>query len=706
MLSDRHKDTLPHRRLIRRLLQQTPKSPFSISGPIPIAPSATTTKSLFQLTSQSPPQLPAADSFRLPPLDLSFSTSTYSKYSKTSTVAAADRNSSVPRRRVSIGATFKSSNRIYCPPPLVPVAEVTYNYSLGGVAMSPSRDHGDMNGHGHGHDSDRVGDRYSESTDDRTMFEERGSTEGAGEMDTETRELVMYLTDLDCGLQCLLDKVKQDMHQVKDAVLFLKKRAAIEEEYARAMIKLSQMTAETFDKTHPKSGTYGDAWTSMLKVHETVGEQRLKFAADILEVSDDMNLLFKDTERSRKQMKETGMKHEKNLQDAEIALDKAKSKYEMHSEEWERSILQKNNDPLHRPKKGLFNQAKTPQQLERQEEDARMKAAISNENYKSQLAATNQARHDYFHSHLPKILSILKETGDECAVALRYHLSRYAYVFEQAVVADGYALDNDDGGGLRSLAERINKDVDLKDFVKSYGGRVGRVQGGEIPYREYNMSSTAQTVINARPLFGIDLGHQMERDNEEIPTILIKCAQAVEQYGMTTQGIYRISGTNTQIQKLRGLIDRGIEQVDLNTDEYISDINNVTSILKLWFRELPDPLFPKATYNEFIRAAKIEDEARRVNELHAAVNRLPDPNYATLKFLMCHLDRVQAGQRHNKMGVPNLAIVFGPTLMGGDQGASSGVPADASKLADMHWQVKVVETILENYRLIFEPDDE
>ncbi|RUP45058.1 hypothetical protein BC936DRAFT_148666 [Jimgerdemannia flammicorona] len=602
MLSDRHKDTLPHRRLIRRLLQQTPKSPFSISGPIPIAPSATTTKSLFQLTSQSPPQLPAADSFRLPPLDLSFSTSTYSKYSKTSTVAAADRNSSVPRRRVSIGATFKSSNRIYCPPPLVPVAEVTYNYSLGGVAMSPSRDHGDMNGHGHGHDSDRVGDRYSESTDDRTMFEERGSTEGAGEMDTETRELVMYLTDLDCGLQCLLDKVKQDMHQVKDAVLFLKKRAAIEEEYARAMIKLSQMTAETFDKTHPKSGTYGDAWTSMLKVHETVGEQRLKFAADILEVSDDMNLLFKDTERSRKQMKETGMKHEKNLQDAEIALDKAKSKYEMHSEEWERSILQKNNDPLHRPKKGLFNQAKTPQQLERQEEDARMKAAISNENYKSQLAATNQARHDYFHSHLPKILSILKETGDECAVALRYHLSRYAYVFEQAVVADGYALDNDDGGGiffflfrlifcllrfrlglveyrhlrdsicmltlasmlmtlgggLRSLAERINKDVDLKDFVKSYGGRVGRVQGGEIPYREYNMSSTAQTVINARPLFGIDLGHQMERDNEEIPTILIKCAQAVEQYGMTTQGIYRISGTNTQIQKLRGLIDRGM----------------------------------------------------------------------------------------------------------------------------------------------------
>lgn len=78
-----------------------------------------------------------------------------------------------------------------------------------------------------------------------------------------------------------------------------------------------------------------------------------------------------------------------------------------------------------------------------------------------------------------------------------------------------------------------------------------------------------------------------------------------------------------------------------------------------------------------------------------------------IEYLNVHyITRVQANQRHNKMGVANLAIVFGPTLMGGDQGAATGVPSDTSKLADMHWQVKVVETILENYRLIFEPDDE
>ena len=49
--------------------------------------------------------------------------------------------------------------------------------------------------------------------------------------------------------------------------------------------------------------TYGDAWASFLKVHETIGEQRLRFATDVTEVADDLQLLVKDTEKGRKQVK-------------------------------------------------------------------------------------------------------------------------------------------------------------------------------------------------------------------------------------------------------------------------------------------------------------------------------------------------------------------------------------------------------------------
>lgn len=95
----------------------------------------------------------------------------------------------------------------------------------------------------------------------------------------------------------------------------------------------------------------------------------------------------------------------------------------------------------------------------------------------------------------------------------------------------------------------------------------------------------------------------MERDQVEVPLILTKCAEAVEAYGLNTVGIYRLSGVNTQIQKLRAAFDRDCRGVNLMAEEYISDVNNITSLLKLWFRELPDPLFPRDSYQHFLNAA-------------------------------------------------------------------------------------------------------
>ncbi|CAO3690239.1 unnamed protein product [Umbelopsis ramanniana] len=535
-------------------------------------------------------------------------------------------------------------------------------------------------------------------------------TKKSGEMMVEEPfEAIPGYGDLSqSGLHCLLDKVKQDMHSTKDAMMFLKKRAALEEEYGKQMTKLAQSMAESFEKAHPRAGSYGDAWTSILKVHEKIGEQHVKFSTEITEVADDLQLLFKDTEKSRKQAKEQGLRHERQVADADLALEKAKQKYELHSEQWEQSILLKNNEPSQLTKKALFKSNKTQAQLDRTEEEARAKAASSDQIYRQQLNITNATRAEHFKTHLPNSLTNLKSIGDECNVALRYQLARYAYIYEQALTADGYALDNDDGLGLRSLTEKIDKDSDLEDYIKQYGGRTSRTQKSEIPYKEYSMSKTAKSVLNPNPVFGVDLAILMERDREEVPVILRKCAEAVETYGLNTVGIYRVSGTNTQIQKLKSAFDRDCRNVNLNAEENVSDINNITSVLKLWFRELPDPLFPRAAYQHFLNAAKIDDERMRVLGLHSIINDLPDANYATLKFLMNHLDRVQQSQRHNKMGISNLATIFGLTLMGNDTPSTApvNIQAESQKLAETQWQVRVVQTILENYRVIFEPDEE
>lgn len=153
----------------------------------------------------------------------------------------------------------------------------------------------------------------------------------------------------------------------------------------------------------------------------------------------------------------------------------------------------------------------------------------------------------------------------------------------------------------------------------------------------------------------------------------------------------------------------------------------MAGLLKQFFRDLPDTLLTREYYDNFIEAAskypqppnsppflspekhychvsplltdttqtEHEDDVVRRDSLHATINNLPDPNYATLRALMLHLHRVVEGSSVNRMTSQNLAIVFGPTLMGG---ASKG------NIADSGWQCKCVDTILQNTMQIFDDD--
>ena len=93
----------------------------------------------------------------------------------------------------------------------------------------------------------------------------------------------------------------------------------------------------------------------------------------------------------------------------------------------------------------------------------------------------------------------------------------------------------------------------------------------------------------------------------------------------------------------------------MEDDEWTQDINIVAGLLKLWFRELPEPLLPPHQYHAFMEAARgspiillgiemnsvlpgNDNERLRHIRMHERINELPDPNYATLKHLMGHLN--------------------------------------------------------------------
>lgn len=78
----------------------------------------------------------------------------------------------------------------------------------------------------------------------------------------------------------------------------------------------------------------------------------------------------------------------------------------------------------------------------------------------------------------------------------------------------------------------------------------------------------------------------------------------------------------------------GTVQADFHRPEnFFNDINSVTSVLKSFFRELPDPLLTRLLYQEFIHASQIENDVNRRCTIHEIINRLPDPNYATFRAL-------------------------------------------------------------------------
>jgi hypothetical protein len=66
-------------------------------------------------------------------------------------------------------------------------------------------------------------------------------------------------------------------------------------------------------------------------------------------------------------------------------------------------------------------------------------------------------------------------------------------------------------------------------------------------------------------------------------------------------GLFRLSGSLTEVKALREKFDRG-EVVDFGNLEHVKSPHTVASLLKMWLRELPEPLATFELYDCFIAA--------------------------------------------------------------------------------------------------------
>jgi hypothetical protein len=109
---------------------------------------------------------------------------------------------------------------------------------------------------------------------------------------------------------------------------------------------------------------------------------------------------------------------------------------------------------------------------------------------------------------------------------------------------------------------------------------------------------------------------------------------------MDYEGIYRKTGGSSQSKAITQLFERGnYDAFDLGNSDAFNDISSVTSVLKTYFRQLPNPLLTHALHDAFSTAAVIRDPRVKAESLSSLVYQLPSEHFHTLRFLMLHLYR-------------------------------------------------------------------
>uniref|UniRef100_A0AAQ6AJ53 Rho GTPase activating protein 21a n=1 Tax=Amphiprion ocellaris TaxID=80972 RepID=A0AAQ6AJ53_AMPOC len=203
-----------------------------------------------------------------------------------------------------------------------------------------------------------------------------------------------------------------------------------------------------------------------------------------------------------------------------------------------------------------------------------------------------------------------------------------------------------------------------------------------------------------KPSPGVTFGVRLDdcppaQNNKFVPLIVEVCCKLVEERGLEYTGIYRVPGNNAAISNMQEeLNNKGMNDIDIQDDKW-RDLNVISSLLKSFFRKLPEPLFTNDRYTDFIEANRIEDPVERLKVLKRLLHELPDHHYETLKFLSAHLKTVAENSEKNKMEPRNLAIVFGPTLV---RTTEDNMTHMVTHMPD---QYKIVETLIQNYDWFF-----
>ncbi|XP_057595340.1 rho GTPase-activating protein 18 isoform X1 [Hippopotamus amphibius kiboko] len=166
-------------------------------------------------------------------------------------------------------------------------------------------------------------------------------------------------------------------------------------------------------------------------------------------------------------------------------------------------------------------------------------------------------------------------------------------------------------------------------------------------------------------LFCVPLTVLLEQDQKKvpgtrIPLIFQKLISRIEEGGLETEGLLRIPGAAIRIKNLCQELEAKFYEGTFNWESVKQ--HDAASLLKLFIRELPQPLLSVEYLKAFQAVQNLPTKKQQLQALNLLVILLPDANRDTLKALLEFLQRVVDNKEKNKMTVMNVAMVMAPNL--------------------------------------------
>jgi len=195
---------------------------------------------------------------------------------------------------------------------------------------------------------------------------------------------------------------------------------------------------------------------------------------------------------------------------------------------------------------------------------------------------------------------------------------------------------------------------------------------GSVKADFYDSLNSLLTRLEQTKVFGTPLDELLIREGRlsiGIPQLVEETIAHISKHGLDQEGIFRISCDHMHLSKLVGMVDRGLA-IDWEEEE----IHACTSLLKKFLRDLPHPLFSSELYSCFMAIHPLlegDTEEAAMAKIDSLVAVLPGATLRLIKHVFDFLALVDSHSAQNKMNLHNLALIFGPIMIGSEENLDS-----------------------------------